>query len=115
LDDIFPEVALRGMAAILPRFSEYYDHLPRPVLDGGYYTRTPENRPLIGPLPVEGAYILGALSGFGVMAACGAGELLAAHITGGELPPYHPVFNLKRYEDPAYQKMLAAWGEEGQL
>jgi sarcosine oxidase, subunit beta len=115
LDELFPEIVLRGMVAILPRFSEYFDHLPRPMLDGGYYTRTPENRPLIGPSPVEGAYILGALSGFGVMAACGAAELLAAHITGSELPPYHPAFELERYTNPTYRKLLETWGNEGQL
>ncbi|MDO9350475.1 MAG: FAD-dependent oxidoreductase, partial [Deltaproteobacteria bacterium] len=72
-------------------------------------------RPLIGKLPVEGAYIIGALSGFGVMAACGAGDLLAAHFTGSKLPPYAPAFALERYEDPGYQKLLENWGESGQL
>jgi glycine/D-amino acid oxidase-like deaminating enzyme len=115
LDSMFPEIVLRGLAPILPRFREYLDRLPRPMLDGGYYTRTPENRPLLGPLPVEGAYVLGGLSGFGIMAACGAGELLAAHITESELPPYSPAFNLKRYADPTYQKLLETWGDEGQL
>ncbi len=33
-----------------------------------------ENRPLIGKLPIEGAYVVGALSGFGVMAACEQGN-----------------------------------------
>jgi glycine/D-amino acid oxidase-like deaminating enzyme len=115
LDDMFPEIAMRGMAAVLPRFSEYFERIPRPMLDGGYYTRTPENRPLIGPLPIEGAYILGALSGFGMMAACASGELLAAHITGDELPPYSPAFKLERYNDLAYQQLLKNWGNEGQL
>lgn len=115
LDEMFPEIVLRGMAAMLPRFQDYFDHLPRPSLDGGYYTRTPENRPLIGPLPVEGSYIIGALSGYGIMAACGAGELLAAHITGSELPPYGPAFQLERYQDPAYQQRLISWKGHGQL
>jgi hypothetical protein len=35
----------------------------------------PENRPLVGPLPVDGAFVTGALSGFGLMSAHGAGEL----------------------------------------
>jgi glycine/D-amino acid oxidase-like deaminating enzyme len=69
--------------------------------------KTFENRPLIGPLPVEGAYVVGALSGFGVMAACAAGELLAAHIAGGTLPAYAPAFRLARYTDPAYRRALA--------
>jgi glycine/D-amino acid oxidase-like deaminating enzyme len=70
---------------------------------------------LIGPLPVEGAYIIGALSGFGIMAGCGAGELLAAHVTGGALPSYARSFLLERYEDPDYQALLDDWDESGQL
>ncbi len=115
LDQIFPEIVLRGIASILPQFSEYFERVPRAMLDGGYYTHTPENRPLIGPLSVKGAYIVGALSGFGMMAACGAGELLAAYITKGKLPPYSQAFTLERYDDPSYQKLLENWENQGQL
>jgi glycine/D-amino acid oxidase-like deaminating enzyme len=115
LDDLYPEIALRGMTAILPRFKEYFQRMPQPVLDAGYYTKTPENRPLIGPLPIEGAYIIGALSGYGLMSACGAGDLLAAHITGSPLPAYAPAFSLARYQDPEYQTLLETWPDDGQL
>jgi glycine/D-amino acid oxidase-like deaminating enzyme len=100
---------------MIPGLEVYFGHMPKPVLDGGYYTKTRENRPLIGPLPVEGAYMIGALSGYGLMAACAAGELLAAHITGSDLPDYAPAFTLERYQDPAYQKLLAAWDQTGQI
>ncbi len=115
LDDLYPEVTLRGVSAMLPGLRQYFHRLPRPVLDGGYYTKTRENHPLIGPLPVESAYIIGALSGFGMMAACGAGDLLAAHITGEALPPYAPAFTLERYEQPGYQTLLENWPAEGEL
>ncbi len=59
--------------------------------------------------------MIGAFSGFGLMAACAAGELLAAHISGTMLPPYAPAFRLERYADPAYQQLLAQWGSIGQL
>jgi hypothetical protein len=49
------------------------------------------------------------------MAACGAGELLAAHITGSKLPSYAPAFSLDRYDDPEYEKIFADWGDSGQL
>jgi glycine/D-amino acid oxidase-like deaminating enzyme len=114
-DPHYPEVVLRGLSRMVPGLRAYFDRPPRPVVDGGYYTKTRENRPLIGPLPVEGAYIIGALSGFGIMAACGSGELLAAHLTGGELPPYAAWFLLERYEDPEYQRLLEDWGDSGQL
>ena len=108
-------MALRGLAEMLPALRTYFDRVPRPVVDGGYYNKTRENRPLIGPLPVEGAYLIGALSGFGLMSAAAAGELLAAHLTRGELPPYAPAFDLGRYDDPAYQQLLEDWRESGQL
>jgi glycine/D-amino acid oxidase-like deaminating enzyme len=59
--------------------------------------------------------VIGALSGFGLMASCAAGELLAAHLTGGELPGYAPAFQLERYQDPAYLRLLENWGDSGQL
>ena len=111
----YPEIVLRGLVTMIPDLKEYLDRIPKATVDGGYYTKTRENRPLLGELPVEGAYVMGALSGFGVMAACGAGELLAAHITGGKLPRYAPAFALERYEDPGYQRLLENWGESGQL
>ena len=114
-DEFFPELVLRGLATMLPGLTPYIGRAPRPVLDGGYYTKTKENRPLIGPLPVPGAFVIGALSGYGLMAAPAAAELLAAHITGGSLPHYAPAFSLTRYADPAYQKLLENWGTTGQL
>jgi glycine/D-amino acid oxidase-like deaminating enzyme len=59
--------------------------------------------------------VAAALSGFGIMAACGAGELLAAHVTGSTLPAYAPAFLLERYEDPAYRALLETWETSGQL
>jgi len=115
VDPRYSEMVLRGLTTMIPGMKAYLDRLPKPIVDGGYYTKTRENRPLIGRLPVEGAYVIGALSGFGVMAACGAGELLAGCLTGSTLPHYAPAFFLERYEDIAYQRLLEAWGESGQL
>jgi glycine/D-amino acid oxidase-like deaminating enzyme len=115
IDTIYPEVALRGLIKMLPKLEQYIGRLPRPVVDGGYYTRTPENRPLIGSLPIDGTYIIGALSGFGMMAAAAAGELLASHIVHSSLPPYAPAFSLDRYANPEYQHMLNEWNDTGQL
>jgi glycine/D-amino acid oxidase-like deaminating enzyme len=111
----FSEIVLRGMTTLAPGLASYLSRLPKTYVDGGYYTKTVENRPLIGPLPVDGAYIYGALSGYGLMAACAGGELLAGHITGSRLPVYAPAFLPSRYDDPAYRERLAAWGGTGQL
>lgn len=115
MDELYPEVALRGLAAMLPRMKEYFSRMPRPQLDGGYYTRTRENRPLVGPMGMDGAYVIGALSGYGIMSACGVADLLAAHVTDAELPWYAPALGLARYDDPAYQKKLENWRDSGQL
>jgi glycine/D-amino acid oxidase-like deaminating enzyme len=85
------------------------------VVDGGYYLKTAENRPLVGPMPVEGTYLIGALSGFGLMAAPACGELLAAHLTGAPLPSYAAALLLERYQDPEYQGLLKNWSSGGQL
>ncbi|HEU4740362.1 MAG TPA: FAD-dependent oxidoreductase [Meiothermus sp.] len=114
-DPHYADITLRGMSVMIPGLCAYFDKAPKPWIDGGYYVKTQENRPLIGPLPVQGAYILGALSGFGVMAACAAGELLAAHIVGNELPEYAPAFLLSRYQNPGYRRRLEAFGDGAQL
>jgi glycine/D-amino acid oxidase-like deaminating enzyme len=115
MDEQYPEVALRGLAAMLPRMKGYFPKMPRPQVDGGYYTKTRENRPLVGPMGVDGAYVIGAVSGYGIMAACGVGDLLAAHVTGAELPSYASAFEVARYADPEYQKELESWADSGQL
>lgn len=112
----YGEVALRGLTRMIPGLSVYLERLHKPIVDGGYYCKTQENRPLISPLPVDGAYIIGALSGYGIMAAMAAGELLAAHISQQALPAYASAFLLSRYADPAYQQWLAGWNATaGQL
>ncbi len=114
-DPHYPEIAMRGLATMIPALREYFKRPPRPTVDGGYYAKTEENRPLIGPLPLKGAYVIGALSGFGLMAAAGAGELLAAHVTGADLPDHARWFLLERYQDPEYRELLKDWGSTGQL
>jgi glycine/D-amino acid oxidase-like deaminating enzyme len=115
LDHSYPDIVLRGLATMLPGLRSYFEKSSRPILDGGYYTRTRENRPLIGPLPVQGAYVIGALSGFGLMSACAAGELLAAHLNQTKLPSYANAFSLERYNNPGYLKSIESIGETGQL
>jgi sarcosine oxidase, subunit beta len=114
-DPAHPEVVLRGMARMIPAMAPYVERLPRCFMDGGYYTKTRENRLLSGPLPVEGAYIIGALSGYGMMSSNGAADLLADYIAERPLPAYAAAFRLDRYDDPAYQKLLDNWGDSGQL
>ena len=106
-DPNLAEVLLRGLARMIPGLSAYFEQGRDGHVDGGYYCKTSDNRPLIGPLPPEGAYVIGALSGYGIMASQAAAELLAAHVTGADLPDYAASFQLERYEDPAYLSLLA--------
>jgi len=114
-DPAYPEVVLRGMARMIPGLQPYLARLPRCFVDGGYYTKTRENRFLAGPLPVEGAYVIGALSGYGMMASNGAADLLADYLAERPLPRYAPAFRLERYENPDYARLLENWGDSGQL
>lgn len=110
----YAKIVLRGLSAMVPGMKNYFGE--KVYVDGGYYCKTRENRPLIGPLPVEGAYVIGALSGYGVMASQAAAELVSAYVTDSRLPDYAPMFRLDRYEDPAYQMLLANWdARSGQL
>ena len=114
-DPRYPEIVLRGMSRMIPSLERYFGHLPRPFVDGGYYVRTRENRPLVGPLPLEGSFVCAAFSGFGIMGSCAGGELLAAHVAGTPLPPWADAFSLARYDDPAYRALLDDWPDDGQL
>ena len=114
-DPYLPEITLRGMAVLVPGLKRYFDPMPKPYVDGGYYTKTEENRPLIGPLDVPGSFVCSAFSGFGIMASCASGELLAQHVTGGTLPSYAPAFVPQRYKDPEYRELLKNWDSSGQL
>ena len=110
------EVLLRGFAILAPGAAAYLGEGRRGFVDGGYYAKTPENRPIVGPLPVEGVYVTGALSGYGIMASHAAGELLATHMTGGALPAYADVLSPARYSDAAYLRRLEHWdAKAGQL
>jgi glycine/D-amino acid oxidase-like deaminating enzyme len=114
-DPDYSEICVRGMARMIPGLRGYLGKLPRGVIDGGYYTKTRENRFLAGPLPIEGAYLMGALSGYGMMSSNGAADLLADYIAERPLPRYASAFRLDRYDDPAYEARLEQWGDSGQL
>lgn len=115
-DPEYAETCLRGASVMAPGLNAYLDRGGHGAVDGGYYCKTAENRPLIGPLAVEGAYVLAALSGFGIMASHAGADLLAAHVTGAPLPDYAKWFLPSRYDDPSYRQTLRAWGAlTGQL
>ena len=115
-DPNYAEILIRGLARMIPAFSAYFGQGARARVDGGYYCKAPDNRPILGPLPLEGAYVAGALSGFGVMASQAAAELVVAHLLSEPLPDYAPAFRYARHDDPDYQRRLHGWdATSGQL
>ena len=107
---LYAEVVLRGLARMLPAAAGYRGRAAAAGrVDGGWYCKAPDNRPLIGRLPVAGAWVLGALSGFGIMASQGAADLLADHLTGADRPHWAAAFRPDRFEDQDYRRRLAEW------
>lgn len=106
----FGEAFLRSLARKIPGLEGAVDRGVEVRVVADRSCRTSENRPLIGPLPVAGAYVLGALSDYGVMASQAAAELLAAHITEAPLPPWAPAFHPGRFDDPGYALEATGWG-----
>jgi glycine/D-amino acid oxidase-like deaminating enzyme len=115
-DDEFPEVVLHGAARLNPALKAYYDRMPVTRHQyGGYYTMTEENLPLVGPLRVPGAFVVGALSGFGTMAACAAADCCARWITGTALPDFAEPLSPRRYDDTVLMQELMRPRERGVL
>lgn len=115
VDSLYPELVMRGLTAMLPAMSAYCDGLPEHTVDGGYYTKTIDNIPLIGPIGPAGSYLCAALSGYGIMAACAAGELTARHVADGPLPPHADAFRIERFDDPTYLPAITASASTGQI
>jgi glycine/D-amino acid oxidase-like deaminating enzyme len=110
------DALLQGFANMCPGAKAYLGEGARGVVDGGYYAKTPENRPMVGPLEIDGVFVSGALSGYGIMASPAAGELLATYMTGGSLPRYAAALSPARYGDAVYRRKLEGWdAKAGQL
>jgi glycine/D-amino acid oxidase-like deaminating enzyme len=118
---LFAELLIRGLSTMVPKLAECYladdGSMQATVsVDGGYYTKTPDNLPLIGAVPgaPAGSFVCAGLSGYGVMASNAAGELLAAHVLGGAgaaeppLPSYAATFRPERWLESDYIEAVAA-------
>jgi glycine/D-amino acid oxidase-like deaminating enzyme len=114
--DDYGEIVMRGLAVMIPGLDTYVQRGVKVIVDGGYYCKAPDNRPLIGPTSIDGVFVLGALSGYGIMASQAAADLVAAYILDRPRPDYAPAFHPARFQDPAYQRVLATLdARSGQL
>ncbi len=112
----FPEIVLRGAARLNPKLKQYVEKLPASLHHyGGYYTLTDENWPLVGPMKTEGSFVVGAMSGFGTMAACAAGELCARTMMDAEIPIYANALSPARYDNEKLMAEIHALSQRGIL
>src|SRR5262245_8222641 len=112
----YGDIVMRGLAVMIPGLDRYVQQGAKVIVDGGYYCKAPDNRPLIGPTSIDGVFVLGALSGYGIMSSQAAADLLATYILDHPRPDYAPAFHPARFKDPAYQHVLATLdSRSGQL
>lgn len=116
VDHDFPNLVVLGASQFVPGLEAYVDNLPTPVVQyAGYYTRTRENWPLIGPLDDSGLFAVAALSGYGTMTACAAGDLCARYMVGENLPAYARNFHPNRYANASVMTEINSLRSDGQL
>eukprot|EP00756_Hemistasia_phaeocysticola_P028254 Hpha_TRINITY_DN16167_c1_g2::TRINITY_DN16167_c1_g2_i2::g.5931::m.5931 len=95
LHEMYPELCSLGLAAMVPALAQYQGNIPRgTVVDGGFYTTTPDGRPVIGPYGASNAVVCCGFNGWGIMASAAAGDLAARHALGLELPEYAAALEL---------------------
>ncbi|KAG7401505.1 hypothetical protein PHYBOEH_001050 [Phytophthora boehmeriae] len=120
LDRRFPEVCVRGLTRMFPQVKSY---LNRPevrdsfYVSGGYYCKTLDNLPLIGPAPntVDGIFLQSAMTGVGLMSSGASGHLLASHVMGEKLEgcglaDHVDAFLPSRFENQDYLNYLSDGG-----
>lgn len=116
LNPYFPEIVLRAASRLQPALRQYLGALPRDrVHYGGYYPMTKENWPLIGAAKTPGVFLTAALSGYGTMSACAAGDLCARAVVGAPSPAFADVLSLARYDDKVLMDELDSAESRGLL
>lgn len=112
IDPHYPDIVLRAASRLQPALAAYIGRLSRGARHyGGYYVQTAENWPLIGPAKTLGAFVAGALSGYGSMGACAAGSLCAAWVAGRPIPGFARMLSPGRHADAALMAELAGLGK----
>lgn len=120
LDRRFPEVCVRGLTRMFPQVQSYLsrsDVRDSFYVSGGYYCKTLDNLPLIGPAPstVDGIYLQSAMTGVGLMSSGASGHLLASHVLGEKLQDcgladHVDAFLPSRFENQEYLDFLSDGG-----
>ncbi|WP_247985211.1 hypothetical protein [Bradyrhizobium sp. 186] len=98
--------AERTCLGALPRDRVHY---------GGSYPMTKENWPLIGAAKTPGVFLTAALSGYGTLSACAAGDLCARAAVGAPVPSFAGALSLARYENKGLMGELESAESRGPL
>lgn len=98
-DQLYPEIVTRGLATVIPAFQDYIGASAKNLyIDGGYYCKTRDNLPIVGAYDSpKGAFVCGALSGFGIMSSCAVAELTALRIYRRTLPGYAKSLEIEQH------------------
>ena len=103
----FPRMVQLGASTFIPGLSTESAVL---AYEGGYYARTPDGRPLIGPIGTgapSGFFAVAGFAGFGAMMAAAAGDLAADLICGETAPTdVAAAFDPRRFDDAAYLESI---------
>ena len=111
-DDLYIEMAMRAMANVVPDLARLIGGLgPKDVhVDGGYYTYTSDDLPLVGPVEdLPGYHLASGVAGFGLLAAMGVGEAVCMGITGStndSAPAEYSALKPLRMCDPTYLQKI---------
>eukprot|EP01063_Lacrimia_lanifica_P015351 TRINITY_DN22147_c0_g1_i1.p1 TRINITY_DN22147_c0_g1~~TRINITY_DN22147_c0_g1_i1.p1 ORF type:complete len:509 (+),score=196.45 TRINITY_DN22147_c0_g1_i1:55-1581(+) len=99
LNDFYPEISLEAMKALVPALDVYTGALGKhnTTMDAGYYCMNTEDaRPVISQHGPPNCFVVGTLSGWGIMSSAVCGELCAQHVLKEDLPQYAGAFTWPR-------------------
>jgi glycine/D-amino acid oxidase-like deaminating enzyme len=111
----FPQAVIARAATLVPGLGAYLAAPEIVAHDGGFYARTPDGLPLIGPHGPTGAFIVGGLAGFGSMMACATGELAAAWVLDEPRPALAAAFDPSRLGEPGTAARSTGAAPAGEL
>eukprot|EP00929_Paragymnodinium_shiwhaense_P080098 TRINITY_DN41751_c2_g1_i3.p1 TRINITY_DN41751_c2_g1~~TRINITY_DN41751_c2_g1_i3.p1 ORF type:complete len:527 (-),score=88.06 TRINITY_DN41751_c2_g1_i3:87-1667(-) len=104
--DMYPELCISGLKSMVPSLGQYHGAMGKDTtIDGGYYTVSPDGRPIIGQHGPSNAFVCGGMGTYGLMGSPSAGELAALHVLQEDLPSYAGACTWPR-QDPLTEKPI---------
>jgi sarcosine oxidase subunit beta len=104
-DWTYPAIVLEKLIRLNPFWEGIADHLKRDdvVPSAGYYVYTPDDQPLIGPLPELPGFYVNCGYWAGVMLSPEAGKRIAELVTGAMAPGDNPLRPTRYSEGIVYE------------